>query len=121
MAVDHQNKRFFAGECKAEELGCKAINDYTLEVTFNTPLAYALNLFAFQSYLPVNQKIYDRNVVYELAQGYLDGTIKSRIEPMIEKKSRFGHDYYANIHQFSIGWRRHEKKRSAKENERLSD
>ena len=69
----------------------------------------------------VNQKIYDRNVVYELAQGYLDGTIKSRIEPMIEKKSRFGHDYYANIHQFSIGWRRHEKKRSAKENERLSD
>lgn len=65
----------------------------------------------------VNQKIYDRNVVYELAQGYLDGTIKSRIE----KKSRFGHDYYANIHQFSIGWRRHEKKRSAKENERLSD
>lgn len=37
----------------------------------------------------VNQKICDRNVVYELAQGYLDGTIKSRIEPMIEKKSRF--------------------------------
>lgn len=69
----------------------------------------------------VNQKIYDRNVVYELAQGYLDGTIKSRIELMIEKKNRFGHDYYANIHQFSIGWRRHEKKRSAKENERLSD
>lgn len=51
--------KFFAGECKAEELGCKAINDYTLEVTFNTPLAYALNLFAFQSYLPVNQKIYE--------------------------------------------------------------
>ena len=39
-------------------------------------------------------------VVYELAQGYLDGAIKSRIEPMIEKKNRGGHDYYANIHQF---------------------
>lgn len=51
--------KFFAGECKAEELGCKALDDYTLEVTFNTPLAYALNLFAFQSYLPVNQKIYE--------------------------------------------------------------
>ena len=60
----------------------------------------------------VNQKIYDRNVVYELAQGYLDGTIKSRIEPMIEKKNRFGHDYYANIHQF-YDWM--EKARKEKE------
>ena len=51
--------KFFAGECDASELGCKALDDYTLEVTFNTPLAYALNLFAFQSYLPVNQKIYE--------------------------------------------------------------
>lgn len=51
--------KFYAGECDASELGCKAINDYTLEVTFNTPLTYALNLFAFQSYLPVNQKIYE--------------------------------------------------------------
>ena len=51
--------KFFAGECKEEDLGCKALDDYTLEVTFNTPLAYALNLFAFQSYLPVNQKIYE--------------------------------------------------------------
>lgn len=40
-------------------MGCKAIDDYTLEVTFNNPLTYALNLFAFQSYLPVNQKIYE--------------------------------------------------------------
>ena len=48
----------------------------------------------------VNQKIYDRCVVYELAQGYLDGTIKNRIQPIIEKKNRSGHDYYANIHCF---------------------
>ena len=48
-------------------------------------------------------------VVYELAQGYLDGTIKSRIEPMIEKKNRFGHDYYANIHQF-YDWMEKERK-----------
>ena len=46
----------------------------------------------------VNQKIYDRAVVYELAHGYLDGAIKSRITPLIEKKNRSGHDYYANIH-----------------------
>ena len=47
----------------------------------------------------VNQNIYDRKTVYELAYGYLDGVIKKRIEPVIEKKNTFGHDYYANIHQ----------------------
>ena len=47
----------------------------------------------------VNQKIYDRKTVYELAHGYLDSSIKKRIEPIIEKKNKFGHDYYANIHQ----------------------
>ena len=46
----------------------------------------------------VNQKIYDRKTVYELAHGYLDSSIKKRIEPIIEKKNKFGHDYYANIH-----------------------
>ena len=47
----------------------------------------------------VNQKIYDRKTVYELAHGYLDGGIKKRIEPIIERTNRFGHDYYANIHE----------------------
>ena len=47
----------------------------------------------------VNQKIYDEKTVYELAHGYLDSSIKKRIEPVIEKKNKFGHDYYANIHQ----------------------
>ena len=47
----------------------------------------------------VNQKIYDRKTVYELAHGYFDGGLKTRIEPIIERKNRFGHDYYANIHE----------------------
>ena len=47
----------------------------------------------------VNQKIYDEKTVYELAHGYLDSSIKKRIEPIIEKKNKFGHDYYANNHQ----------------------
>ena len=51
--------KYFAGECKAEDVGVKALDEYTLEVTFNNPLTYALNLFAFQTYLPVNQKIYE--------------------------------------------------------------
>ena len=46
----------------------------------------------------VNLRIYDRKVVYDLAHGHLDGAIKSRISPMIAKKNKDGHDYYANIH-----------------------
>ncbi|MBE6957978.1 MAG: hypothetical protein E7447_02340 [Ruminococcaceae bacterium] len=48
----------------------------------------------------VNQKIYDKKTVYELAQDYLDGAIKDRIEPIIEKKNRHtNEDYYENIHK----------------------
>ena len=59
----------------------------------------------------VNQKIYDRAVVYELAHGYLDGAIKSRITPLIEKKNRSGHDYYANIHGVYAWMETEQKKR----------
>ena len=47
----------------------------------------------------VNQKIYDQKTVYELAHGYFDGGLKVRIEPIIERKNQFDHDYYANIHK----------------------
>lgn len=57
----------------------------------------------------VNQKIYDEKTVYELAHGYLDSSIKKRIEPVIEKKNKFGHDYYANIHQV-YDWMENEPK-----------
>lgn len=58
----------------------------------------------------VNQEIYDRGVVYELAHGYLDGAIKNRITPIIEKKNRSGHDYYANIHRM-YDWMETERKK----------
>lgn len=63
----------------------------------------------------VNQKIYDENTVYELAQGYLDGGIRKRIEPIIEKKNKFGHDYYANIHKVYSWMEAETKKRNKKE------
>lgn len=47
----------------------------------------------------VNQQIYDKTVVYELAHGFLDKAIRKRIEPIIATKNRSGHDYYANIHR----------------------
>ena len=45
----------------------------------------------------VNRGIYDRQVVYDLAHGYLDGTIRSRITPLIARKNHHGGDYYSNI------------------------
>ena len=48
----------------------------------------------------VNTGIYDRDTVYKLAHGYLDSnTIRSRIDPIIEKKHiKAEEDYYENIH-----------------------
>ena len=51
--------KYFAGKCDESELGCKAIDDYTLEITFKQPIPYALNLLAFTTYLPINQKLYE--------------------------------------------------------------
>ena len=50
---------FNAGEASAEDVGVKAIDDYTLEVKLAAPTAYALNMFAFGSLAPVNQKFFD--------------------------------------------------------------
>ena len=47
----------------------------------------------------VNTGIYDRDTVYDLAHGYLDGEmLRNRIEPVIQRKNRNGKDYYENIH-----------------------
>ena len=63
----------------------------------------------------VNQKIYDSKTVYELAEGYLDGAIKARIEPIIEKKNHFGPvDYYENIHAVYAWMAKRKEKRERK-------
>lgn len=68
----------------------------------------------------VNQKIYDRKTVYELAYGYLDSSIKKRIEPIIDKKQLgASEDYYENIHAV-LSWMEKEsqkrKKKQVREN-----
>ena len=46
----------------------------------------------------VNQKIYDLNTVYELSHGFLDGSIRTRIEILIGRKSEgFDEEFYRNI------------------------
>lgn len=49
----------YEGKKDISELGVKAIDDYTLEVQLETPVPYALHLFSFSTYLPVNQKAYE--------------------------------------------------------------
>lgn len=51
--------KYFAGEVDESQLGCKALDDYTLEITFKQPIPYALNLLAFTTYMPINQKLYE--------------------------------------------------------------
>ncbi|WP_461815728.1 peptide ABC transporter substrate-binding protein [Faecalimonas sp.] len=49
----------FDGKKAPSELGVKALDDYTLEVTFVNPIPYALHLFSFSSFYPLNQKAYE--------------------------------------------------------------
>lgn len=50
---------YFDGKIKEDGLGIKAPDDYTLVVTLTNPIPYALHLFSFQEYLPLNQKAYE--------------------------------------------------------------
>lgn len=47
------------GEKPAESLGVKAIDDYTLEVSFERPCGYFLSLMAFGTYYPVREDFYN--------------------------------------------------------------
>lgn len=49
----------YEGTKDPSELGVKAIDDYTLEVTFVNPIPYAKHLFSFSTFMPVNQKAYE--------------------------------------------------------------
>lgn len=63
----------------------------------------------------VNQKIYDSETVYALARDYLDGAIKTRIEPIIDRKNQYGgDDYYENIHQVYDWMAKRKEKRERK-------
>jgi len=50
---------YFDGKIKEDGLGLKAPDDYTLVVTLSNPIPYALHLFSFQTYLPLNQKAFE--------------------------------------------------------------
>jgi len=45
------------GEVSADELGVKALDDHTLQVTLENPTPFFLQLTAFYTYFPVNKKV----------------------------------------------------------------
>ncbi len=50
---------YYDGKITWDEVGVKVIDDKTLEVTLHTPVPYAMELFAFGTLYPVNQKFYE--------------------------------------------------------------
>lgn len=48
-----------AGEKPLDDLGVKATDDYTLEITLDNPVSYFDSLMTFPSFLPMNQKFFE--------------------------------------------------------------
>lgn len=48
---------FHAGKAKEEDVGVKAVDDYTLEVDLESPTKYFLSLTAFPTYFPVRKDV----------------------------------------------------------------
>ena len=61
------------GEGSVDEVGIKAIDDMTFEVTLHTPVAYFLELINHYSFAPVNQKVVEGNPewAYEAGESYV--------------------------------------------------
>ncbi|MED1793921.1 peptide ABC transporter substrate-binding protein [Brevibacillus nitrificans] len=49
------------GEAKLDDVGVKALDDKTLEVKLENPTPFFLELLAFRTYFPVNQKVVEGN------------------------------------------------------------
>lgn len=54
--------KFNAGEAKMEDVGVKVIDEKTLEVTLEAPVAYFLALMAFPTYFPVRKDMVEKDV-----------------------------------------------------------
>lgn len=54
--------KFNAGEATAEDLGIEVVDDKTLKVTLEAPVAYFLSLMAFPTYFPVRKDMVEQDV-----------------------------------------------------------
>lgn len=53
-------KSIYEGKKNIDELGVKALDDYTLEIFLENPTGYFLDLLAFPTYLPVRKDIIEK-------------------------------------------------------------
>lgn len=60
---------FNTGQGKIEDVGIKAIDDHTFEVTLERPVAYFLELINHYAFAPVNQKVVEANPDWALEAG----------------------------------------------------
>ncbi|MGM9923220.1 MAG: peptide ABC transporter substrate-binding protein [Bacillus sp. (in: firmicutes)] len=54
-------KEYNEGKGTADQVGVKALDDKTLEVTLAAPTPYFIDLASFYTYLPINQKVQEAN------------------------------------------------------------
>lgn len=54
-------EKFYNGEVSADEVGIKVVDDYTLEVTLESPTSYFPQLLAFPTYAPLREDIVSAN------------------------------------------------------------
>ena len=81
----------------------REIMNHTTSRQYNEVSGYIARIEHFC--VGVNQEIYDRKTVYELAHGYFDGKkLRSRMVPVIDTKNQGADkDYYENIHKV-LAW-----------------
>ncbi|MEN8076587.1 peptide ABC transporter substrate-binding protein [Clostridioides difficile] len=54
-------EKFYNGEVGADEVGIKVVDDYTLEVTLESPTSYFPQLLAFPTYAPLREDVVSAN------------------------------------------------------------
>ncbi|GBF11781.1 peptide ABC transporter substrate-binding protein [Tepidibacillus sp. HK-1] len=97
-----------AGKAKAEDVGVKALDDKTLEVTLEAPTPFFLQLTAFYTLFPVNQKVVEANKEWaaEAATYVSNGPFKLTkwehdSEVVIEKNENYWNKDKVNLSKIS--------------------
>ena len=60
LFVIKNGEKYNAKKASAEEVGIKAVDDKTLEVTLEAPVSYFDDLVTFKAYMPLNEKYYNQ-------------------------------------------------------------
>ncbi|NLG25210.1 MAG: peptide ABC transporter substrate-binding protein, partial [Clostridiales bacterium] len=56
LFVLKNGEKFYNGECAFEDVGVKALDDYTLQYTLETPIPYFLSMLTYVCFFPANEQ-----------------------------------------------------------------